>query len=310
MSEVSTQKDWPALPLDGWQDSYETLHLWTQIVGKIRLAQMPWINHSWHVPLYVTSSGLTTSPMPYEARAFTIDFDFSDHRLRVGTSAGERRSFDLEPMSVATFYKKLMQTLSELDIEVAIWTTPVEIPDPVQPLDEDETHAAYDSEAVTRFWQALLQAHRVFTEFRARFIGKVSPVHFFWGAFDLAVTRFSGRTAPEHPAGAPNLADWVMREAYSHEVSSAGFWPGAGLGEAAFYSYAYPEPDGFRDYPVRPEAAYYHEELGEFVLPFEAVRTAEKPDEMLLEFLQSTYEAAAELADWDRSALERKLPPG
>ena len=302
-------ESWPELPLDSWQDSCETLHLWSQIVGKVRLARMPWINHSWHAPLYVTSYGLTTSPVPYEARAFTIDFDFSDHQMRIVTSTGERRSFALEPMSVADFYQKLMAALAELDIKVSVWTTPVELPDPVLPFDGDEEHAAYDPAAVERFWRVLIQVQRVFTEFRARFIGKVSPVHLFWGAFDLAVTRFSGRTAPKHPGGAPHLADWVMEEAYSHEVSSAGFWPGMGLGEPAFYTYAYPEPDAFRDYPVKPEAAYYHEELGEFVLPYEAVRTADNPDAVLLEFLQSTFEAAAELADWDRGALERKLPP-
>lgn len=300
---------WPNLSLDQWQDTYETLHLWSQIVGKIRLSQMPWINHSWHVPLYVTARGLTTSLIPYGTRAFEIDFDFADHQLHIATSGGERRSFDLKSMSVADFYRNIMRVLGELDIEVRIWPMPVEIPDPVQPFPKNEEQAAYDSEAVGRFWRALLQAHRVFTDFRARFIGKTSPVHFFWGAFDLAVTRFSGRTAPKHPGGVPNCADWVMEEAYSHEVSSAGFWPGAGLGEAAFYAYAYPEPEGFRKYPVRPEAAYHHKELGEFVLPYEAVRAADEPDTLLLDFLQSTYEAAADLAGWDRNALERKTGP-
>ena len=301
--------DWPKLPLEQWQDTYETLHLWSQIVGKIRLSQMPWINHSWHVPLYVTSRGLTTSLIPHGTRGFEIDFDFSDHRLHIGTSEGERRSFSLKPMSVAVFYGKVMQALSELEMEVRIWPMPVEIPDPIQSFPKNETQASYDSEAVKRFWRALVQVHRLFTDFRARFIGKVSPVHFFWGAFDLAVTRFSGRTAPKHPGGAPNCADWVMEEAYSHEVSSAGFWPGAGLGEAAFYAYAYPEPDGFSEYPVRPEAATYHKELGEFILPYEAVRTADEPDNALLDFLQSTYEAAADLAGWDRVGLERKGDP-
>jgi hypothetical protein len=210
---------------------------------------------------------------------------------------------------VAAFYGKTMRALKALDIEAHIWPMPVEIPDPIQPFPENEVQAAYDPEAVERFWRALLQVHRVFTEFRARFIGKVSPVHFFWGAFDLAVTRFSGRTAPKHPGGAPHCADWVMEEAYSHEVSSAGFWPGAGLGEAAFYAYAYPEPDGFSERAVRPEAAYYHKEIGEFILPYEAVRTADNPDTLLLDFLQSTYDAAADLAAWDRNALERKTSP-
>ena len=301
---------WPRLPLDQWQDTYETLHLWSQIVGKIRLSQMPWINHSWHVALYVTASGLTTSLIPYGTRGFEIAFDFADHRLRIATSEGERRSFALKPMSVATFYRKIFHALAELDIEARIWPMPVEILDPIHPFPENEAQAAYDAESVGRYWQALLQIHRVFTNFRARFIGKVSPVHFFWGAFDIAVTRFSGRSAPKHPGGAPNCADWVMEEAYSHEVSSAGFWPGAGLGEAAFYAYAYPEPGGFSEYNVRPEAAYYHKELGEFILPYEAVRTADDPDSVLLEFLQTTYEAAADLAEWDRGgALERKTDP-
>jgi hypothetical protein len=263
---TTKEKDWPSLPLHKWQDTYETLHLWSQILGKIRLSQMPWINPSWHVPFYVTVRGLTTSLIPYGTRFFEIEFDFSDHRLHMATSEGDRRSFALKPMSVAAFYGKTMRALKALDIEAHIWPMPVEIPDPIQPFPENEVQAAYDPEAVERFWRALLQVHRVFTEFRARFIGKVSPVHFFWGAFDLAVTRFSGRTAPKHPGGAPHCADWVMEEAYSHEVSSAGFWPGAGLGEAAFYAYAYPEPDGFSERAVRPEAAYYHKEIGEFIL--------------------------------------------
>ena len=300
---------WPGLPLDQWQDTYETLHLWSQIVGKIRLTQMPWINHSWHVPFYVTARGLATSLIPYGPGAFEIDFDFADHRLHISTSDGGRRSFSLEPMSVGEFYRKIMRALDELDIEVRIWPMPVEISDPIQSFPDNEDQSSYNPEAVNRFWRALLQMHRVFTDFRARFIGKVSPVHFFWGAFDLAVTRFSGRIAPKHPGGAPNCADWVMEEAYSHEVSSAGFWPGAGLGEAAFYAYAYPEPEGFKEYPVQPKAAYYHKELGEFILPYEAVRTAEEPDTVLLDFLQSTYEAAADIARWDRNALERKADP-
>jgi len=300
---------WPELSLEQWQETCRTLHLWSQIVGKIRLSQMPWLNHSWHVPLYVNARGLTTSLIPYDTRAFEIEFDLHDHLLEIVTSDGERRSFELEPMSVAEFYRSIMRTLGELDVNARIWPMPVEIPGPIQPFPENEAQGAYDREAVGRFWRTLLQVHRVLTEFRARFVGKVSPVHFFWGAFDLAVTRFSGRPAPRHPGGAPNCADWVMEEAYSHEVSSAGFWPGVGLGEAAFYAYAYPQPDGFREYPVRPAAAYYHADLGEFILPYEAVRTADDPDAVLLEFLQSTYEAAADLAGWDRDALEHKLPP-
>ena len=298
-------EQWPSLPLEQWQDTYETLHLWSQIVGKIRLSQMPWINHSWHIPLYVSVRGLTTSLIPYGTRAFEIEFNFFDHRLDITSSNGDRHSFDLEPMSVATFYRKIAGGLAEMDIELSIWSFPVELPDPIQSFSDNETQTAYDADAVERFWRVLLQVHRVFTEFRSRFIGKVSPVHFFWGAFDLAVTRFSGRTAPKHPGGAPNCADWVMEEAYSHEVSSAGFWPGAGLGEAAFYAYAYPSPDGFSEYPVRPETAYFHKDLGEFVLPYEAVRQADSPDEALLEFLQCTYEAAADLAGWERNELER-----
>ena len=301
---------WPELPpLADWQDTLETVHLWTQIVGKIRLEQAPWINHSWGSALYVTTRGLTTSPIPYAQDTFAIDFDFVDHALRITTSAGEKSAFDLEPMSVADFYDNTMDALADLGIEVNIFPKPVEIPDPIQPFPEDETHASYDGEAIYRFWRALVQADRVFNAFRARFIGKVSPVHFFWGAFDLAVTRFSGRDAPKHPGGVPNCADWVMEEAYSKELSSAGFWPGTGLGEAAFYSYAYPEPDGYHDRSVQPEAAYYLDEMGEFVLPYEAVRTADDPDATLLSFLQTTYEAAADLADWGRDALEGEATP-
>ena len=305
---TSNNNDWPSLPLEQWQDTYTTLHLWCQIAGKIRMVQMPWINHSWHVPFYVTARGLTTSLIPYGNRGFEIDFDFFDHRLRLASSDGQRRSFALQPMSVADFYRKLMRALGELDIEPRIWPMPVELPDPIQHFADNHQQTAYDAEAVGRYWRALLQIQRVFTVFRARYIGKVSPVHLFWGALDLAVTRFSGRTAPTHPGGAPNVANWVMEEAYSHELSSAGFWPGAGLGEAAFYAYAYPEPEGFSDYRVKPEAAYYLKEMGEFVLPYEAVRTADDPDAALLDFLQSTYEAAADLAKWDRSGLERELP--
>jgi hypothetical protein len=305
MPASNSNTDWPVLPaLDDWQDTLDTLHMWTQIVGKVRLAQTPLINHWWNVVLYVTCQGLSTSPMPHGTRLFTIDFDFIDHRLRVGDANGNSRSFALQPMTVADFYRRTMTALDELDLAVDIWPVPVEVETAI-PFAEDTTHASYEPDTVQRFWRALLQADRVMTDFRADFIGKTSPVHFFWGAFDLAVTRFSGRTAPPHPGGYPNVGDHVMQEAYSHEVHSAGFWPGPGLGEAAFYAYAYPEPNGFRAHSVAPDAAYYHDTLGEFVLPYEAVRTATDPDATLRAFLQSTYEAAAEGADWNRSALER-----
>jgi hypothetical protein len=299
---------WPALPpLSEWQETFTTVHMWTQIVGKIRLALAPSINHSWGSALYVTTRGLTTSPIHQANRSFAIDFDFVDHLLRIATSEGGMRSFALEPMSVADFFAKTMSALRELNIEVHIFTRPVEVVEAIR-FENDRRHASYEREPVNLFFRALVDAERVLTAFRARFIGKVSPVHFFWGAFDLAVTRFSGRTAPKHPGGVPNCADWVMQEAYSHEVSSAGFWPGSGMGgreEAAFYAYAYPQPAKFAEYPVLPEAAVFHARLGEFVLPYEAVRTADDPDEALLTFLQSTYEAAAILASWDRPALER-----
>jgi hypothetical protein len=309
-SSQHTTAPWPELPpIESWQDTLETVHMWTQIVGKIRLEQSPWINHSWGSTLYVTTRGLTTSPIPSGKATFAIDFDFVDLKLRVSSSTGRSHSFDLKPMSVAAFYDKTMAALDDLGIDVEINPMPVEVPDPIHPFHEDETHASYDADAVNRFWRALVQVRRVFTVFRSRFIGKVSPVHFFWGAFDLAVTRFSGRSAPRHPGGIPNCADWVMEEAYSKELSSAGFWPGTGLGEAAFYSYAYPEPDGFPERTIQPEAGYYLEEMGEFVLPYEAVRTADDPDETLLAFLQSTYDAAADLANWDRGSLEGKATP-
>jgi Family of unknown function (DUF5996) len=295
---------WPALPYDAWKDTCATLHLWTQIVGKIRLAQTPWVNHSWHVTLYVTPRGLTTSPIPYEGRAFQIDFDFIAHALLIQTSDGAARRLALEPQSVAEFYAALMAGLAEVGINVRIHGRPNEVADPI-PFREDRTHATYDADYAQRFWRVLLQADRVFKQFRARFCGKVSPVHFFWGSFDHAVTRFSGRTAPPHPGGIPNLPDAVTREAYSHEVSSAGFWPGGGaIDYPAFYSYAYPAPAGFATTPVLPQAAFFHDQLGEFLLPYDAVRTAPAPDEMLLEFLQTTYEAAANAANWDRAALE------
>ena len=298
---------WPELPsLSDWKDTCATVHLWTQVVGKVRLEVGPDLNHWWGVALYVTPRGLTTGPMPSASGTFQIDFDFIAHALHVITSDGRSQSFDLEPMSVAEFYRRTMDALDALGLDVSIWPVPVELPE-VTPFEEDEQHASYDADAVHAFWRALVAADRVFTAFRARFLGKSSPSHFFWGAFDLAVTRFSGRPAPKHPGGYPNVADWVMHEAYSHEVASAGFWPGTGgLGEAAFYAYAYPTPDGFADADVEPEAAYFFGDLGEFVLPYEAVRTTDDPDAALMAFLESTYAATADLAGWDRAALERQ----
>lgn len=296
---------WPSLPLEAWAETHETLHLWTQIAGKVRLAQASWANHSWHVPLYVTGRGLTTSPIPHGFRTFQIDFDFVAHRLILQSSDGGTGGFALEPQSVARFYARLMEEMEKLGLHVEIYRKPNEVADPI-PFDQDEIHHSYDPEYANRYWRVLVQADRVFKEFRARFIGKCSPVHFFWGAPDLAVTRFSGRPAPEHPGGIPNLPDRVTREAYSHEVSSCGFWAGGGpIPYAAFYSYAYPEPDGFAAAPVKPDAAFYSADLHEFILPYEAVRQSESPDRTLLDFLQSTYEAAANLARWDRASLER-----
>jgi hypothetical protein len=303
-SIVPLPESWPELPTDGWRDTYATLHLWTQIVGKIRLARSPWLNHSWHVVLYVTARGLTTSPIPDGVRTFQIDFDFIDHALRISTSDGATRQLALSGRSVASFYAAVMAALAELGIHLAIDDMPNELPDPIR-FSEDNQHASYDPDAVQRFHQILVNADRVFKQFRTGFLGKASPVHFFWGSFDLAVTRFSGRRAPRHPGGVPHLSDAVACEAYSHEESSAGFWPGSGVIDyPAFYSYAYPEPAGFRATPVRPGAAFFNEALGEFILPYDAVRTAAQPDQALLEFLRSTYEAAANNAKWDREALE------
>ncbi|MGH7848835.1 MAG: DUF5996 family protein [Thermodesulfobacteriota bacterium] len=307
-SSVKTEA-WPSLPLEEWKDTYATLHMWTQVVGKIRFAQTPWVNHSWHVTLYVTSRGLTTSPIPYGERTFELEFDFIDHRLVIETSGGDVRFIELRPRSVADFYSEVMSVLRSLGLDIRIHTLPNEVADPV-PFEKDLQHASYDPDYANRFWRILVQTDRVFKEFRARFIGKCSPVHFFWGSFDMAVTRFSGRTAPPHPGGVPHLPDVVAREAYSHEVSSCGFWPGGGpLPYPVFYSYAYPAPEGFKDAPVKPSGAFYSTDLGEFILPYDEVRKAGQPGEMLLDFLQSTYEAAANLAKWDRPALERdKLP--
>ncbi|HEY0234793.1 MAG TPA: DUF5996 family protein [Afipia sp.] len=304
----SSASDWPALPFAEWQDTCATLHLWTQIVGKVRLALAPMVNHWWQVPLYVTATGLTTSVMPYRGRGVQIDFDFCRHTLIVTTSDEQQSEFALAPYSVAQFYRNTMEALLDVGVDVAIWTMPVEIADAI-PFEQDHRHKSYDAGAAQRFWLALVQAERVLNVFRARFVGKVSPVHFFWGSFDLAVTRFSGRTAPPHPGGMPNLGDWVAREAYSHEVSSCGFWPGnGGFGKPAFYSYAYPEPLGFSDASLRPSAARFDPDLGEFVLDYDSVRHSQSPDEALLEFLQSTYESAANAGHWDRAALERISP--
>jgi hypothetical protein len=295
---------WPALPQAAWSDTCATLQLWMQIVGKIRLELTPPINHTWNVTLYPTARGLTTSPMPHGSCMLQIDFDFIDHALVLETSDGARRSLTLHPMTVAEFYRQTMAALDELGTPVRIWRMPVEIANPI-PFDTDETHQAYDPEYAQRFWRVLLQVTRVFTVFRARFLGKVSLVHLFWGALDLACTRFSGRTAPEHPSMA-GLPDRVTRDAYSHEVSSCGFWPGAPGIEPFFYSYAYPEPAGYAQTPIRPAQGSFNPTFGEFILPYEAVRTAADPDAALLDFLQSTYEAAADCAQWDRAALEVK----
>jgi hypothetical protein len=303
MAESSTR--WPALPLAEWEDTRATLHMWTQVVGKVRLAQSPQVNHWWHSALYVTPRGLTTSAMPYGRGTFEIGFDFVDHRLVIDAGANGVRVLPLEPRSVADFHREVVAALGELGIRPRIWPVPVEVADPV-PFPEDTVHASYDPEHASRFHAVLVQADRALREFRAGFVGKCSPVHFFWGSFDLAVTRFSGRTAPPHPGGIPGLADWVTREAYSHEVSSAGWWPGGGpFPEAAFYAYMYPQPEGYGEAPVRPEAARYLAEAGEFVLPYDDVRTARDPEGEVRAFLEDTYAAGARLARWDRSALER-----
>jgi len=303
-----TSNVWPALPFAEWKDTAITLHMWTQIVGKIRLTLTPWTNHSWHVTLYVTSRGLTTSPIPHSVCTFEIQFDFINHQLLVDKSDGARRKLELKPQSVADFYRTLMRTLEDLDLPVTINTMPNEIENPV-PLDQDEEHHSYDPEYANRFWRVLVQSDRVFKEFRSRFCGKCSPVHFFWGSFDLAVTRFSGRPAPPHPGGVPHLPDAITREAYSQEVSSLGFWPGnEAIPTPVFYSYAYPEPPGFAGAKVQPPEVYYESKLREYILPYDAVRTAEKSDEVLLDFAQSAYDAASKLGKWDRDALEEKKP--
>ncbi|MGH9441163.1 MAG: DUF5996 family protein [Thermoanaerobaculia bacterium] len=298
---------WPELSYDGWKDTCETLHLWTQIVGKIRLVQVPWINHSWSVTLYVTARGLTTGPMPWEQGSFEIDFDFLEHQVLIETSRGGVRTIALRPRSVADFYREIFDKLAELGPRPKIHARPNEV-EIATPFAEDREHASYDAEAVGRFFAALSAADLVFKKFRSGFLGKCSPVHFFWGGFDLAVTRFSGRPAPLHPGGPPNCPAWVNVEAYSREVSSCGFWPGSpAMPVPVFYSYAYPEPAGFRDSPVGPAGASYNGEMGEFLLPYDEARRASSPEQAVLEFCQSAYEAAAINAKWDRRDLERDV---
>lgn len=300
---------WPSIPVAEWQDTRDTLHLYTQVVGKIRLARQPLLNHWWNTTLYVTAKGLTTSLMPHPTGpAFHIDFDFLEHHLDITTVDGTARSLALEDRPVAEFHDEVMSMLDELGVSTSIWPVPVEIPGAV-PFADDHAHATYDRDAARRFWLALVDMQRVLEVFRARFVGKASPVHLFWGALDLAYTRFSGRPAPRHPGGAPNCGPRVMWEAYSHEVSSCGYWPGPPGEEGVFYAYAYPNPPGYRDAVVAPVGARWNDGLGEFVLPYELVRTAPDPDAHLLEFLQSTYEAAATTARWDRDALERLKRP-
>lgn len=299
-SSTSWGTAWPRLRVSDWADTKDTVHMWTQIIGKIRMAHAPRVNHWWHATLYVSARGLTTTAVPYRDGAFDIEFDFLDHQLRLRTSDGRRRQVPLAPRPVAEFYTEVMDALDELDVRTRIHPAPNEV-EPAIPFAEDYQHRAYDPHAVELFWRQLLQADRVLAGYRSRFVGKTSPVHFFWGAMDLACTRFSGRTAPPHPGGAPNCPAWVMREGYSHELASCGFWPGGG-DEGAFYAYAYPEPPGYSDQPVPPAAALYT--AGEFLLPYEAVAAAPDPGRVLAEFLDATYAAAADLAGWDRGALE------
>jgi hypothetical protein len=304
MTTTMTHGRWPPLPYEDWKDTYATLHMWMQIVGKIALAAAPAINHCWGDALRVTPRGVSTPPLPHDRRSFAIEFDFIDHLLRVFTSDGEERTLPLAPRPVADFYREMMALLGDMSLSTKIWAMPVEIPAPVR-FDEDVQHHAYDPESANRFWRILVQVERVFTASRCAFIGKCSPVNFWWGSLDIAITRFSGRPAP------PREGPAFMRDAYSHEVISHGFWPGSGpVLEPAFYGYAAPEPDGLKTARVRPAAAYYHRELSEFILPYEAVRTSRSPDEAILEFIDSTYDAAATLAHWDRASLERQLQPG
>lgn len=300
-----TVERWPALPLAQWEDTRATLHLWTQIVGKVRLALAPMVNHWWQAPLYVSARGLTTSAIPYAGGVVELTFDFQDEVLRIRTSAGASRAVALAPRTVADFHGDVLSTLLDVGVRAHITRTPVEMEN-VIPFDEDETHASFDAEAARRFWRVLIDVDRVLNEFRGGFIGKCSPVHFWWGSFDIAVTRFSGRTAPQHPGGIPNVADYVMQEAYSHECMSVGWWPGGGLvPEPAFYAYSYPEPDGCSAAQVSPSAAYYHPEMREWILPYEAARTAQDPDAEVMSFLESTYGTVARFGNWDRAALDR-----
>jgi hypothetical protein len=305
---VKTEDPWPELPWREWAPTISTLHMWTQIVGKVRMGLAPPLNHWWHVPLYVTSRGLTTSVIPFERRMFQVDFDFVDHGLRVSDSSGSSFAMALEPKSVARFYREFMDGLRGLGIAVRILTNPVEVIDPIS-FESDEEHASYDPQQVELFWHVLLQADRLMKAFQTGFIGKASPVHFFWGSFDLAATRFSGRPAPRHPGGTPNCPDWVMEEAYSREESSVGWWPSSDPPGPAFYAYTYPEPAGLRSAPVRPPGAYFDTRLRLFMLPYDVVRAAADPDRAAQEFFQATYEAGADLAGWDRSALEPSVLP-
>jgi hypothetical protein len=311
--DLASAATWPALPFADWRDTAVTLHMWTQIIGKIRMTQSPWLNHSWHVTLYVTPRGMTTGPIPHGERTFSIDFDFIAHQLRIHTCDGGDETIPLVPQDTADFYHAVMSALVDLGYPVAINATPNEVAEAI-PFPEDRVHKSYDGDAANRFWRVLFQADRVFKQFRADFSGKSSPVHFFWGSFDLAVTRFSGREAPDHPGGLPNMPLWVAQEAYSHEVSSAGFWPGGDVfPEPIFYSYAYPTPQGFSEASVAasvaPNDAYWLDAMGEFVLPLDVVRNSDTPDETLLEFLRSTFDAAATLGDWDLSEYRRRHFP-
>ena len=301
-TDIALRQEWPRLRVDDWTETRDTLHMWTQIVGKVRLTQAPMLNHWWQVTLYVTPRGLSTGTIPHRGGLFDLELDFVEHHLRLRSSDGGERLVGLSSRPVADFYHEIMAALGGLGIEATIDTKPNEV-DPAIPFDQDHQHSTYDPHAAHLFWRQLVHADRAMGEFRSHFVGKVSPVHFFWGAMDLACTRFSGRAAPEHPGGAPNCGDWVMVEGYSHELSSAGFWPGGGE-EGAFYAYAYPEPDDFSHHPVRPEAAYYSVENRQFLLPYEAVAEAENPDRDLQDFLHSTYRAAADLGRWDRMSLE------
>jgi hypothetical protein len=301
------QDQWPVLTYNDWKDTLATVHLWTQIVGKIRLRKMPWLNHSWHVTLYVSPDGLSTGSVPYQHGIFQIDFNFMQHQLIILTSTGKKETMELRPRTVADFYNALFKKLKALDIDVTIYTVPSEIAEAI-PFEKDDVHQSYDQQKMEDFWQALVKIHNIFTRFRTRFTGKCSPVHFFWGAFDLAVTRFSGRDAPPHQGEAPNMPAAVMREAYSKEVSSCGFWPGSEqYPHAVFYAYCYPVPPAFSEQPVQPAGAFYSPEMGEFMLPYEIVQQAANPEETLLAFMQSTYEAAADTGHWDRAALECDL---